>query len=38
MTTLRALLAAVLILALVSAAWLLRVNIFELMEGDCNDY
>jgi len=38
MTALRALLAALLILALVAVAWLLRIDVFELMEGDCNDY
>lgn len=38
MTTLRALLAALLILAIVAVAWLLRIDVFEQMEGDCNEY
>jgi hypothetical protein len=38
MSTIRAILAALLILAIVSVAWLLRIDVFEVMERDCNDY
>lgn len=38
MNTVRCIFAAIAIIMLVTIAWLLRIDIFDAMERDCNDY